>query len=388
MTDQSLAPDVTRRNWLAGAAFGGAAAVLPAWGWAQTAAQTAPDGFQALHANGPGHTLRLIRGEEVRVRLFNDTTEPAAIHWHGVRLPNGADGILGLTQPAIAPGGAFDYRFVAPDAGTFWYRPALASTGQRLRGPSGPLIVSETPPLDIDREAVVFVNALPNAGTTERLSVQTNQRLRFRIINAMLAPIRLRLEKHRAMVMAIDGQPAEPFAARDGRMMLGSGNRIDLFVDAALAAGDHAALLVDTASGEAPLLQLVYEGAAARAAPLPELKSLPPNPLPERMDFRGALRAEVPLDTLPVGQGAPLFRTKRGRTVMLALVNKTAALQMVHLHGHSVRLLDKLDDGWKPFWLDTVAVPPQETARVAFVADNPGKWLIETQSASSWFEVV
>ena len=73
---------------------------------------------------------------------------------------------------------------------------------------------------------------------------------------------------------------------------------------------------------------------------------------------------------------------------MLALVNKTAALQMVHLHGHSVRLLDKLDDGWKPFWLDTVAVPPQETARVAFVADNPGKWLIETQSASSWFEVV
>ena len=132
----------------------------------------------------------MIRGEEVRVRLFNDTTEPAAIHWHGVRLPNGADGILGLTQPAIAPGGAFDYRFVAPDAGTFWYRPALASTGQRLRGPSGPLIVSETPPLDIDREAVVFVNALPNAGTTERLSVQTNQRLRFRIINAMLAPIR------------------------------------------------------------------------------------------------------------------------------------------------------------------------------------------------------
>ena len=87
MTDQSLAPDVTRRNWLAGAAFGGAAAVLPAWGWAQTAAQTAPDGFQVLHANGPGHTLRLIRGEEVRVRLFNDTTEPAAIHWHGVRLP-------------------------------------------------------------------------------------------------------------------------------------------------------------------------------------------------------------------------------------------------------------------------------------------------------------
>ena len=47
----------------------------------------------------------------------------------------------------------------------------------------------------------------------------------------------------------------------------------------------------------------------------------------------------------------------------------------MHLHGHHVRLLDALDDGWKPFWLDTILAPPQRTTRVAFVADNRGKWL-------------
>ena len=98
--------------------------------------------------------------------------------------------------------------------------------------------------------------------------------------------------------------------------------------------------------------------------------------------------AVVAIESNTLGHATPLFQAKRGRTVMLALANKTAALQIVHLHGHSVRLLDKLDDGWKPFWLDTIAVPPRDTARIAFVADNAGKWLIESQTAAAWFEVV
>jgi len=51
-------------------------------------------------------------------------------------------------------------------------------------------------------------------------------------------------------------------------------------------------------------------------------------------------------------------------------------LQVLHLHGHHVRLLDRLDDGWKPYWMDTLLVG-DEIERIAFVADNPGKWLIE-----------
>jgi len=140
-----------------------------------------------------------------------------------------------------------------------------------------------------------------------------------------------------------------------------------------------------------PLTRLVYEAKPARAART-EPKPLPANPLPARMDFRGALRVELDLsaanDSVPA---KPLFSVKRGRTVQLALRSETAA--SLHIHGHHVRLLDALDDGWKPFWLDTILVMPQGVTRVAFVADNVGKWLlhgrkIENSAQSiSWFEV-
>ncbi|MGB6759704.1 MAG: multicopper oxidase domain-containing protein [Xanthobacteraceae bacterium] len=74
---------------------------------------------------------------------------------------------------------------------------------------------------------------------------------------------------------------------------------------------------------------------------------------------------------------APLFAVKRGRTITLGLSNPGAENGFIHLHGHSFRLLDALDDGWKPFWLDTMPVAPGGKARIAFVADDPGKWLIE-----------
>ena len=80
---------------------------------------------------------------------------------------------------------------------------------------------------------------------------------------------------------------------------------------------------------------------------------------------------------------------------MLALVNATAWPQVLHVHGHDVRLLHPLDDGWEPYWQDTVTVPEGRTLRIAFVADNPGRWLIGSTvlerldaGLSAWFEVI
>ena len=84
---------------------------------------------------------------------------------------------------------------------------------------------------------------------------------------------------------------------------------------------------------------------------------------------------------------------ERGRTVMLALDNREAAEHVVHVHGHHFRLLDRLDDGWKPYWLDTIVVPGRQIAQIAFVADNPGRWLIARHGLRSaaggvdWFQV-
>jgi FtsP/CotA-like multicopper oxidase with cupredoxin domain len=136
-------------------------------------------------------------------------------------------------------------------------------------------------------------------------------------------------------------------------------------------------------AGSEPIARLVYDQAnglsgTPRADPAP----LPPNPLPARIDLKGSLRVELSLDISrlaarpPDPGGAPLFTVRRGRAVTLALRNPLAQPQVLHVHGHSFRLLDRLDDGWKPYWLDTLVVGAQ-TERIAFVADNPGKWLID-----------
>jgi FtsP/CotA-like multicopper oxidase with cupredoxin domain len=131
---------------------------------------------------------------------------------------------------------------------------------------------------------------------------------------------------------------------------------------------------------------------------LPEPKPLPPNPLPERIDLKAALRHELPIEATAgsaplLEQRPPLFTVKRGRPVVLAVSNRSDSGSSAHLHGHHVRLLDRLDDGWKPFWLDTFMVAAGQTERVAFVAANPGKWLIDCRAigriggTANWFEV-
>ena len=80
--------------------------------------------------------------------------------------------------------------------------------------------------------------------------------------------------------------------------------------------------------------------------------------------------------------------------MVLTLTNKAAGPAVLQMHGHHFRLLDKLDDGWKPFWLDTLALDPGQTQRIAFVAHNPGRWLIESFTTDwaaprlmRWYEV-
>jgi len=65
--------------------------------------------------------------------------------------------------------------------------------------------------------------------------------------------------------------------------------------------------------------------------------------------------AEIPFSV----SSNPVFRARAGRTVVLALKNPGPVTTVFHLHGHHFRLLDKLDDGWKPYWLDTLAIEPE-----------------------------
>jgi FtsP/CotA-like multicopper oxidase with cupredoxin domain len=486
----SQPPFLSRRRLLTASGVAIIAAALPPRWAAAAPGEMASDGFRLLRARTgevklrgsdqpataiwgydgtvPGPLLRVKRGEEVKVRLLNELSEPTVIHWHGLRLPNAMDGVPHLTQEPVAPGKSFDYRFVAPDAGTFWYHTHFRSSGQLGRGLYGALIVDEPEPITVDQDLLLVVDdwRLTDAGAIHEsfgafhdashagrlgqyltvnsrdiwdIPVRTNERLRLRLINVANARVMiLRLDRHRAKVIAIDGQPSELFDARDSRVTLGPGARIDLLVDATLEAGTKAPFVLEYGRGEELVFaRLSYaEGAPVRPAPLGDPKPLPANPLPERMDLANAFRMDVPLDGGAMSMmmsgmgggmmgrgmgpgpgttginpqagmfwalagrsstghdGPPLFQVKRGRTVVLNFPNRTAFPHAMHVHGHHFRLLDRLDDGWKPYWLDTVLVEPRQGARIAFVADNPGKWLIHCHmiehmetGMAAWFDV-
>lgn len=405
---------LSRRRLLLGPACALAATAV------RVQAGDAPPGVAMLHAgrdgfNGaaPGPVIRARRGDEVRARFINGLDEPAALYWHGVRAVIPMDG--SAPSALVAPGASFDYRFTVPDAGTFWYRAVPAA--RQEAGLHGALIVAEPAPPPVDQDRVLVFDSRPageagtrrctvNGATSLDIAVRPNERLRLRFVNASAAQVMdARVQNHRVTVMALDGEPAEPFASRDGGIALGPGNRADVFVDATLGPSSVAPIAFMPESGEPPAVRLVYGDAPARSAPLGEPGPLPANALPERMNLSRALRVTLPME----GRGATpahtaqmhqpqmrsqaLFMAERGRTVVMALDNRDAAVRIVHLRGHHVRLLDRLDDGWKPYWLDTIPVPGQQTVRIAFVADTPGRWLIENRAIDgaaapeAWFEV-
>jgi FtsP/CotA-like multicopper oxidase with cupredoxin domain len=490
----SPAAPVSRRRVLAGAAASVTAIALPLPIRAQT---PDPAGFRLLRASAgglarlrgatvsptpvwgydgsvPGPLLRVRQGEELKIRLVNDLPQPTVVHWHGLRIVNAMDGVPHLTQKPIEPGARFDYRFVAPDAGTFWYHSHLHSSEQQERGLYGVLIVDEAEPPKVDRDiALVFddwrlsddgsihaasFGSLFDAAHAGRLGqyltlnsedkldvkVQSNERIRLRLINTANARIAtLRFDRHRPQVVALDGQPVPPpYPAGNGAVTLGPGNRADLILDTTLAPGATASILVDDLrGGEIEIGRVVYDGGEAkRKQPLTEQVSLPANPLPERFELQQALHVDVPLDggamAMMMGgrgggmggmmggmmggggfrgqgieprariwalagisatghDGPPMFTVERGRTVVMSYANRTVFTHAMHIHGHHFRLRESGGEAFRPFWLDTVLVGVRQTEQIAFVADNPGKWMMHCHmlehlqtGMGAWFHVV
>ncbi|MEE1657781.1 multicopper oxidase family protein [Microvirga sp. CF3062] len=446
---------ITRRAVTAGLAT--SLTGLPRAGWAQEAGSSVqeftaapnklrlrPDASGEVEAwtfNGSlAPVMRIRQGAELRLRLRNDTTLPLSLHFHGVRGPNAMDGVGGLTQEPIAPGHSYEYRLTPPDSGIFLIRPCVlgSSAEPQERGLSGLLIVEEAnpPQIDQDQDLALLVDdwGLNNDGslapfeksaeaapagrlgswlsvngkpTPQRIEAPPGGRLRLRLANACNArAMRLRFDGLKAYVIAIDGQPTSTFEPLRASLPFAPGTRYDLLVDLAPEAGTTGAVMALIGDG-LPLLEIATAGEMRPA--LPAVAPLPANTkLPDTIKLQNATRKDVMIKGDPktpnapwtingaAGQpkGTPLVKVKRGSPVVLTLMNQTAFMQPLHLHGHSVRLLHALDDGWEPYWLDTIQVPENKTTRIAFVADNPGKWLLASTVAErfdaglwTWIEV-
>lgn len=105
----------------------------------------------------PGQEVRVTAGGTLALTLANNLPEATSLHWHGLALRNDMDGVPGLTQRDIAPGGSFAYRFAVTHPGTYWFHPH--SGVQQDRGLYAPLIVEDPQePLAYDKEWVVVLD--------------------------------------------------------------------------------------------------------------------------------------------------------------------------------------------------------------------------------------
>ena len=360
-----------------------------------------------------GPDLRFKRGESLDIGFANELPVPAIPIWRGIG-PATAEPLS--TRPPIAAGAKESFQIPLRYAGTFLCDLRLLGDGQARPIRTRALIVQEREPVTVDRDDVLLIEdwrlrpdgtaIAPGTDPKDAASVYTingrlspdftfrlNERLRLRFINAcQRAVIAVKLEGLEVRVMAIDSQPAEPFTARNGALLLPPGGRVDAFADVTAAAGTAFPILLHDGKEARPIGRLlVASEPPVRAAPLPSAPPLPSNGLPAQLDLKNALRVDLALGSAApdwvtpanfVASASPAFRAKTGRVIVLALTNRAAIATVFHLHGHHFRLLDRLDDGWKPFWLDTLMVDARQTRRIAFAAEHVGHWLMESFTAA------
>ena len=270
------------------------------------------------------------------------------------------------------------------------------------------------------------------------LEVRTGERVRLRLLNAANARVfALVFRDHRPLIIAMDGQPVEPHEPSNGRVVIGPAMRLDLMIDMAGEPGTRHVIRDSFFRTNAyTLTEMVYSDTPPlRQDPPGTPVSLPPNTMPEpsldraeryevvfgggmmggrmmgggMMDggmMEGGMMDGGMMDggmmgmmrkmgrgmmTMMTGRGVwsingvsasghvmdPLLHLERGRPYILALDNDTAWHHGIHLHGHSFRVIARNGTPTRfREWQDTVLMESREQVNIAFVADNPGDWMI------------
>jgi FtsP/CotA-like multicopper oxidase with cupredoxin domain len=113
------------------------------------------------NGQSPGPTIECVEGDKVRIFVTNKLPEHTTVHWHGMLVPNGMDGVGGLTQPHIKPGKTFVYEFAMKKSGTFMYHPHADEMVQMAMGMMGFFVVHPRDPKlhRVDRDFVFLLNA-------------------------------------------------------------------------------------------------------------------------------------------------------------------------------------------------------------------------------------
>ncbi|MEO6278522.1 copper oxidase [Roseateles sp.] len=193
------------------------------------------------NGQSPGPTIEVVEGDRVRLYVTNRLPEATSMHWHGQRLPNGMDGVTGLTQPPIPPGKTWVYEFIARRPGTFMYHPHADEMVQMAMGMMGLWIThpkAKHPHIaEVDRDYAFLLNAYdiePGSATPKIMTMldfnlwswnsrvfpgiaplvaRQGDRVRIRVGNLTMTNHPIHIHGHEFEVTGTDGGPV-PKSAR------------------------------------------------------------------------------------------------------------------------------------------------------------------------------
>jgi FtsP/CotA-like multicopper oxidase with cupredoxin domain len=372
----------------------------------------------------PGPLIRVARGDRLIVHLKNELPEATTIHWHGIRLPNAMDGVPDNPAPAVEPGGSFDYDFIVPDSGTFWYHPHVDSAAEEGFGMYGPLIVTDPDePPDLGDELVLVLSdimlkpdgsqqpadvggdfttlfgregetLLVNGKVNPTLHARAGRRQRWRIINAA---------KARYYQIQLAGQQFTRFGGDDGLigdpetqdlLLLTAAQRADVIVDLSLPSSasqtvrwipyDRGYGSTEYRPPEDMFTIQTSDDAPAPSPPLPVLhRDIPSIDIsratPQLFELTQSplgVPFSLGINGVPGSQAQPIM-VPMGDTQLWTVRNTMAWAHPFHLHGFFFQVVDV--NGVPPAvreWRDTTDIPVNGTVRIAVHFDQrPGTWM-------------
>ncbi|KQV11285.1 copper oxidase [Rhizobium sp. Root1203] len=374
--------------------------------------------------------LRMAKGKPYAARLTNTLDEPTTIHWHGLRIANTMDGVPFMTQPYVYTGDSFDYAFTPPDAGTFWYHPHCNTLTQMGQGMTGVIVVEDAADPTFDSEVVLNLRdwrlgsdgqfiapfrprdaaktgtygtvRTANWHQEPQYDAPAGGLIRLRIaVTDVTRIFSLKMEGAEAAVIAIDGNPVAKRFPLD-LLLIGPGQRLDLAVRMPDTEGATATLedIRGTSPKTIAKLRAVGQSLKRNAG---DLAALGENPV-AKADISSAQKIPLvlsataesaPADSICGTLGysfwainkvpwpgdtsdptAPLAELKLGQSYILQLENVTPHFHPIHLHGMSFTTISSSTREVMPLVSDTYLIQPDEKVQLAFVADNPGDWLL------------
>lgn len=352
------------------------------------------EGF-VLNGKTPGPDIVVKQGELVEVRLHNENVaDGVALHWHGIDVPNAEDGVAGVTQNAVVPGKSHTYRFVAEQAGTYWYHSHQVSHEQVAGGLFGSLVVLPRGGIRVRHDLTAVAHTYDGRRTLNGRTgdlhevARPGEKVRLRIVNTDDATVST-WSSAPYRVAAIDGYDLQGETVVKGkRLEIPAGGRADL--DLTVPAKGAARVQVGAATAYIIGPRESYPERPAQPVKALDLlgygKGSADMPKPNRVFDYSIGRRPGFIDGSPgywwtinghMWPNVPMFMVRKGDVVKFRIENHSGQAHPMHLHGHHALVTARNGKPVKggPLWVDTVDVKDGETIELVFRADNPGIWM-------------